>query len=103
MEEMTVLFLFLNLIVILNRNRFSHAPPLHRSTLVGDSHIALALILGPPGAGKSRIIAALARSGANRTPWMGLQVHTRFRIAILQNENGMHRLQKDFDTEDASC
>lgn len=67
--------------------------------LVGDCHIvrgSTTVIGGPPGVGKSRAGHALALSGATLVPWFGLPVHRRFRTAILQNENGLHRLKSDF-------
>jgi energy-coupling factor transporter ATP-binding protein EcfA2 len=67
--------------------------------MVGDYHIqrgAFAVLAGPPGCGKSRAILHLALAGAiGRGSWFGLDVHTRFRTLLLQNENGLARLHRD--------
>jgi hypothetical protein len=75
-------------------------------TLAGDFHItrgSLTVLAGQPGVGKSRAAMALAVSGATGEPWFGLKIHRRFRTAILQNENGLHRLKMElsgFDVPD---
>jgi len=75
----------------------NYQPP-KELTLAGDFHItrgALTVLAGQPGVGKSRAAMALAISGATGEPWFGLPVHSRFRTAILQNENGLHRLKME--------
>lgn len=67
--------------------------------LVGDCHIvrgSVTVIAGPPGVGKSRSAVGLAVAGATGADWLGLKVHTRFKTAIIQNENGRYRLAKEF-------
>jgi hypothetical protein len=64
--------------------------------LAGDNHIvrdAVFIIGGPPGIGKSRLLVWLARCGAFPVPWMGYDVHVKFRTLIIQNENGRYRLK----------
>lgn len=68
--------------------------------LVGDFHItrgSITVIAGPPGVGKSRTATALALAGAKGCGhWLGLPVRRHFRTAILQAENGRHRLRDEF-------
>jgi LmbE family N-acetylglucosaminyl deacetylase len=54
------------------------------------------VVAGAPGVGKSRAGTALAIAGATGQPWFGLPVHRRFKTAIIQNENGLHRLAREF-------
>lgn len=66
---------------------------------VGDCHIvrgSVFVIGGPPGIGKSRSSVALAVAGATGNDWFGLQVHRRFKTMIIQTENGLFRLSKEF-------
>ncbi len=69
--------------------------------LVGDYHIqrgAIAVLAGAPGVGKSRAALYLAIQGAKgKGDWFGLPVHIQFRTLILQNENGLVRLHRDFE------
>jgi hypothetical protein len=67
--------------------------------LAGDAHLVrggLSVIAGVPGCGKSRTLAGLAVAGATGSPWMGLEVHARFRTLIVQAENGPFRLKQEF-------
>lgn len=67
--------------------------------LVGDCHIArgnVTVLAGPPGVGKSRAALGLAVCGKTGQDWFGLKVHRNFKTAILQNENGLYRLRKEF-------
>ena len=67
--------------------------------LVGDYHItrgSSSVIAGPPGVGKSRSGQDLGIAGATGRPWFDLPVHTKFRTMIIQNENGLSRLSRDF-------
>ncbi len=67
--------------------------------LVGDYHItrgSSSVIAGPPGVGKSRSGLDLGIAGATGRPWFGLPVHTKFKTMIIQNENGLSRLSRDF-------
>lgn len=71
-------------------------PPGH--VLVGDCHLVrggFTVIAGAPGTGKSRAATALAIAGAIGGHWFGLPVHTRFKTAILQAENGRYRLKNE--------
>jgi hypothetical protein len=75
----------------------AYIPPA-KLNLIGDYHIVLgniAIIGGAPGDGKSRALVALALAGATGQPWFGLPVHHKFRTLIIQNENGLSRLQKE--------
>jgi hypothetical protein len=56
---------------------------------------------GPPGVGKSKSTIALGVSGATQTDWFGLKVHRKFKILIVQNENGRFRLSREF--ADLNC
>ena len=67
--------------------------------LVGDCHIvrgSVFVIGGAPGVGKSRGAVALAVAGATGSDWFGLKVHRRFKTMIIQSENGLFRLSKEF-------
>lgn len=67
--------------------------------LVGNCHIvrgSKVVIGGAPGIGKSRAGNYLALAGATGADWFDLKVHKRFRTAILQAENGRHRLRTEF-------
>ncbi len=67
--------------------------------LVGDCHIvrgSVFVIGGPPGVGKSRGSVALAVAGGTCNDWFGLTVHRRFKTMIIQTENGLFRLSKEF-------
>jgi AAA domain/DnaB-like helicase N terminal domain len=67
--------------------------------LVGDCHIVrgnVSVIGGPPGVGKSRSSVTLAAAGATGSDWFGLSVHRRFKTMIIQTENGLFRLSKEF-------
>ncbi len=67
--------------------------------LVGDNHVmkrSVFVIGGPPGIGKSLSTVALAVAGATQTDWFGLKVHRKFKVLIVQNENGEFRLSRDF-------
>jgi AAA domain len=66
--------------------------------LVGDNHLvrgSVTVLAGPPGVGKSRGSLALAEAGATQFEWFGLPVHSLFRTLVIQNENGMSRLQSE--------
>jgi len=70
--------------------------------LVGDCHITrgdLTVIGGLPGCGKSRLLMSLAIAGqqGKGATWMGLPVHAKFTMAILQSENGEVRLKREVD------
>lgn len=67
--------------------------------LVGDFHLArggISIIGGVPGCGKSRTLAGLGIAGATGEPWMGHEVHSRFKTLIIQAENGPARLKAEF-------
>lgn len=66
--------------------------------LIGDNHLvrgSVTVLAGPPGVGKSRGSLALAEAGATQFEWFGLPVHCTFRTLVIQNENGMSRLQNE--------
>jgi AAA domain/CHC2 zinc finger len=67
--------------------------------MVGDCHItkgSVFVIGGAPGIGKSRALVALAVAGATQSDWFGLKTHRRFKVMIIQTENGLFRLSKEF-------
>ena len=68
--------------------------------LVGDYHIqkgAPAVLAGPPGCGKSRATLDLGVKGAlGSGTWFGMQIHCKFKTLIVQSENGLTRLHRDF-------
>jgi AAA domain/CHC2 zinc finger len=67
--------------------------------LVGDCHIVRGLVFvigGAPGVGKSRAAVALAEAGATGKEWFGLTVHRKFKVMIVQTENGEFRLSREF-------
>jgi len=71
--------------------------------LVGDCHIvrgSVFVIGGAPGVGKSRSSVALAEAGATSRDWFGLNVQRKFKTMIIQTENGLFRLSKEFSDLD---
>jgi len=67
--------------------------------LAGDCHIvrgSVFVIGGAPGVGKSRASVALAEAGATGHEWFGLTVHRKFKTMVIQTENGLFRLSKEF-------
>jgi hypothetical protein len=67
--------------------------------LAGDNHIvrdAVFVLAGAPGVGKSKLLVWLARCAALGVPWMGYDVHVRFKSLIVQAENGRYRLKLEF-------
>lgn len=77
----------------------SYEPPPNQNML-GDYHLqrgAPSVLAGPPGCGKSRAALWLGILGARGAGnWFGMQVHGHFRTLMLQNENGLARLHRDF-------
>lgn len=73
-------------------------PPDH--FLVGDALVqrgAMTVFAGPGGVGKSRAVLSLAVAAARgESEWMGFPVHFGFKTMIVQSENGLPRLSKDF-------
>jgi hypothetical protein len=67
--------------------------------IIGDHHIDLesfSVTGGAPGVGKSRAGLAVAHAGAvGSGEWFGLEVHRNFKTLIIQNENGLARLQNE--------
>lgn len=68
--------------------------------LVGDSLIqrgAMTVFAGPGGVGKSRAVFQLAVAAARgESSWMGFPIHFGFKTLVIQSENGLPRLSKDF-------
>ena len=68
--------------------------------LVGDSLIqrgAMTIFAGPGGVGKSRAVFQLAVAAARgESSWMGFPIHFGFKTLVIQSENGLPRLSKDF-------
>lgn len=82
----------------------SYAPP-EGTILVGDCHVvrgSVFVIGGAAGVGKSRSVTYLAVAGAQQSRWFDLEVHARFRTLVIQNENGMFRLNREFAALDCS-
>lgn len=76
--------------------------------LVGDALIqrgGMTIFAGPGGVGKSRAIFGLAVSAARgESSWMGFPIHYGFKTMIIQSENGLPRLSKDFQRfGDSGC
>jgi hypothetical protein len=61
------------------------------------------VVADPPGVGKSRSLVALAEVGATGFEWFNLAVKRRFRTLIIQNENGLYRLQREMTDIDEPC
>jgi len=68
--------------------------------LVGDSLIqrgAMTIFAGPGGVGKSRAVFGLGVAAARgEASWMGFPIHFGFKTMVVQSENGLPRLAKDF-------
>jgi hypothetical protein len=69
--------------------------------LVGDFHLqrgAPSVLAGPPGCGKSRATLWLGTLGARgEGNWFGMPVRCRFKTLIVQSENSLTRLHRDFE------
>jgi hypothetical protein len=80
---------------------FSYSPP-DNIQLIGDYHLIkdtgfVSVIGGPAGVGKSLTATALAVAGAEgKGEWFGHKVHRQFKTMIIQTENGMFRLSRNF-------
>jgi hypothetical protein len=80
--------------------------PLPGTVLVGDNHITLGSVFvegGTPGVGKSLGLTALGIAGATQSEWFGYKVHRRFKTMIVQTENGLFRLWKEFSDLDCEA
>jgi len=70
--------------------------------LIGDHHIVkdtgfVSVIGGPAGVGKSLTTTALAMAGAvGEGQWFGMDIHRQFKTMIVQSENGLFRLSRNF-------
>jgi hypothetical protein len=74
--------------------------------LVGDCHVvrgSVFVIGGAPGVGKSRASVALAEAGATGHDWFDLTVHRKFKTMIIQTENGLFRLSREFGELDCDA
>lgn len=86
----------------------AYEPPEHLN-LVGDNELCMgydgvALLAGPGSSGKSLAVSALALAAATgEGHWMGRKVHRKFKLLILQSENGARRLKKEFKALAASA
>ncbi len=84
------------LIEFLSPSEIQKYKPPPGTLLVGNNHIVRGgafIIGGPPGVGKSRSTVNLAEAGATGLDWFGLPVHYKFKTLVIQNENGLFRLQ----------
>lgn len=85
-----------------------YEPPAHLA-LVGDNELCMgydgvALLAGPGSSGKSLAVSALALAAAKGDgQWMGRKVHRKFKLLILQSENGARRLKKEFTALQAAA
>lgn len=83
----------------------SYVPP-DNIQLIGDYHIIkdtgfVVVIGGPAGVGKSLTSNYLALAGAiGSGEWFGLPVHRQFKTMIIQTENGLFRLSRNFKEMD---
>ena len=74
-----------------------------RFCLIGDNEICsgydgVAVIAGPGSSGKSLTVTALALAGAiGAGHWMGRKVHRKFRVLVIQAENGLSRLKGEME------
>ena len=87
-----------NFIKVLTPSQIRQYQPPKDLVLVGDNHFVrgdVTILGGAPGVGKSRVLVALAQSGATKKQWLGYTVQTQFRTLIIQNENGLLRLQRE--------
>jgi hypothetical protein len=87
-----------NFIEVLTPSQIQQYQPPKDLVLAGDYHIVRGNVFafgGPPGVGKSRASIAFAQSGATGKDWFGHTVHVQFRTLIIQNENGLFRLQRE--------
>jgi BT4734-like, N-terminal domain len=83
-------------------NELENYSPPDGIQLIGDYHIVkdgtfIFVIGGPAGVGKSLAITSLAVAGAKgEGTWFGLTVHRQFKTMIIQQENGLLRLSRNF-------
>ena len=78
----------------------AYEPPVNVN-LVGDHHLqkgATVVLGGAPGVGKSLAVKTLTLAGATGEEWFGLTVHHQFKSLVIQGENSLNRLKKDFET-----
>src|SRR5260370_31690671 len=83
---------------VLSPSEIKQYKPPKDMILIGDTHFVrgdVTIIGGPPGVGKSRALVAVAQSGATGKEWMGYAGENQFRTLIIQNENGLLRLQRE--------
>lgn len=70
--------------------------------LIGDYHIVkdtgfTVVVGGPPGVGKSLCALSLCIAGATgEGEWFGMTVHRRFKVLVIQAEDGVFRLSRLF-------
>lgn len=80
---------------------FSYSPP-PDVQLIGDYHLVkdtgfVSVIGGPAGVGKSLTTTGLAMAGARgEGDWFGMTIHRQFKTMIIQTENGLFRLSRNF-------
>jgi hypothetical protein len=87
---------------------FAYIPP-PDIQLIGDYHIVkdtgfVSVIGGPAGVGKSLTSTALAVAGTTgEGEWFGLKIHRKFKTMIIQTEDGMFRLSRNFKELDCDA
>ena len=78
-----------------------YSPP-DNTYLVGKHFIrgAVTILTGALGVGKSFAARDLAVAGALGGNWFGLKVHEQFKTIIIQGENQLIRLKKEYENLD---
>ena len=82
----------------------AYEPP-ENVNLVGDFHLqrgGSTVLAGAPGVGKSFAVSRLAVAGATGEEWFGLKVHEQFKTLMIQGENSLSRLKKEFEPYDVA-
>ena len=82
----------------------AYEPP-ENVNLVGDFHLkrgGSTVLAGAPGVGKSFAVSRLAVAGATGEEWFGLKVHEQFKTLMIQGENSLSRLKKEFESYDVA-
>jgi hypothetical protein len=78
----------------------AYEPPEHHQ-LIGDNEICMGyegvtVLAGPGSSGKSLAVSSLILAAARgEGTWLGRKVHRKFKILILQAENGARRIKKE--------
>ena len=82
----------------------AYEPP-ENVNLVGEGPLqrgGTAILGGAPGIGKSFAVTNLAVAGVTGEEWFGLKVHEQFKTLMIQGENSLSRLKKEFAPYDTA-